>query len=186
MIIGITGYKRHGKDSVCAAICGLERRAQRIALADPIKAAAREWYGLSHDQTDGDLKESLDERWGLSARQIMQRLGTEVARSIHADTWIRYLLAQTAKQPQTLWVVPDVRFQNEAAVLRAAGAHIWRVHRPSLAPSGDLHASEAEIELISADVQLMNHGSLEDLHVQVESALRVAELIAGRAAVGVE
>lgn len=172
MILGITGYKRHGKDSVCEAICAFEPRARRIALADPLKAIAREVYGLSVEQTDGDLKESLDERWGLSARQIMQRLGTEVARSIHADTWVRYLLAQITKHPQnTLWVVPDVRFMNEALALRAAGARIWRVHRPSLTPSGDLHASEAEIEMLPVDAQIMNSGSLDDLRVQVRSAL---------------
>ncbi len=141
MILGITGYKRHGKDSVCEAVCAFEPRARRIALADPLKAIAREVYGLSVEQTDGDLKESLDERWGLSARQIMQRLGTEVARSIHADTWVRYLLAQITKHPQnTLWVVPDVRFMNEALALRV-------------------------------DAQIMNSGSLDDLRVQVRSAL---------------
>lgn len=172
MILGITGYKRHGKDSVCESIRALEPRARRIALADPLKAIAREVYGLSTEQTDGDLKESIDGRWGLSARQILQRLGTEVARSIHPDTWVRYLLAQVAKHPQdVLWVVPDVRFQNEALALRAAGAHIWRVHRPSLTPSGDLHASEAEIELIHPDVQLLNSSSLDDLRARVQAAL---------------
>ena len=179
MILGITGQKFHGKNTVAALVAkSIGVRVREVAFAAPIKEFARDYCGLSAAQTDGDLKEVVDERWGLTPRQIMQRYGTEVGRQIHPDIWIRACLGRiaNANEPDTLWIVTDLRFHNEAAALRAAGAKLWRVERrrvdrPELAASGDLHASELEIASIEVDRVIRNTGTLADLEQAVYEAM---------------
>jgi len=91
-IIGICGQKRHGKDTVGSMLQG-EQRGTPIAFADPIKRIAMDLYGFSYAQCYGDEKEIPDPRWdGLTARHALQQIGTEMGRSIHPETWIRYCL----------------------------------------------------------------------------------------------
>lgn len=92
-LIGICGRKRHGKDTA-GRILQEELGFQLTAFADAVKRVAMDVYGLSWDQCygDGPEKEAIDPRWGLSPRVIMQRIGTEIGRNIHQDTWVRHTL----------------------------------------------------------------------------------------------
>ncbi len=176
-ILGIVGRKYEGKTTVARAAAShlrqMGRTPRESALADPIKQIAMSVYGLSEAQvTDPVLKEALDVRWGFTPRWCLQRLGTEVARSIHPDTWVRCLLRQIEEEKDStvVWLVPDVRFLNEGRLLRAAGAVLWRVHRPSVV-STDSHPSEQEIDQIPVDRTLRNDLGLEDLYRAVGLAL---------------
>lgn len=52
-------------------------------------------------------------------------------------------------------VFDDVRFENEAALIREYGGLIVHIHRPGL-PTTDAHASEAGIVVQAGDVMLDN------------------------------
>lgn len=175
-IIGLTGKKRSGKDTVgqmLRATFGFES----YALAGPVKQIGMSVYGLTRRQVDGldgyDREEVLPE-WGCSVRHILQRIGTELGREIHEDTWVRKMVArfeQLEGGDCVGVVVTDVRFPNEAEAIRAAGGEVWRISRPSVESSGDTHASETSIDLIRPDWLIHNTGTLEDLAVRVEEAL---------------
>jgi hypothetical protein len=188
-IIGVCGRKRHGKDSV-GNILRKEYGFSATAFADAVKRVAMDVYGLSWDQCygDGPEKEAVEPRWGLSPRVIMQRIGTEVGRSIHTDTWVKHTLdnIQAAATGQlftwrddftqgfvrvglvrTQWVITDVRFPNEAEAIRAAGGQVWKVVRPSLGVPTDEHPSETSVDLVRENVTIVNDGSLEDLSRKV-------------------
>lgn len=79
-------------------------------------------------------------------------------------------------------VVTDVRYANEAAMLRNMGGHIVRVHRPDLPPlATDTAAHDSEVALASvhADIELHNDGDLQHL---VNEAWRVVNTLAAPAA----
>jgi len=96
-VIGICGRKRHGKDTV-GGFLQQEEKFTPIAFADPIKKIAMELYGFTYEQCYGDEKEVPDPRWeGLTPRHAMQQIGTEVARGIHSETWIRYCFETMSK-----------------------------------------------------------------------------------------
>jgi hypothetical protein len=196
-IIGICGRKRHGKDSVGRILRDING-FQLTAFADPVKRVAMDVYGLSWEQCygDGPEKERIDPNWDLSPRVIMQRIGTEVGRSIHPDTWIKHTLNNIRSAADgagfverddigrrfnripppvasTLWVVTDVRFPNEADAIRAIGGCVVKVVRPSLGVSTDEHPSETSVDLIEADVNIINDGTLNDLRDQVTEALNL-------------
>ena len=191
MIIGISGRKRHGKDSVGHVLESVGFRL--TAFADPVKRVAMDVYALSWKQCYGEEieKETVDPRWGLSPREIMQRIGTEVGRSIHSETWIKRGLwgVQAAMEGEPYqyklgdrfevrteahqdWAITDVRFPNEAAAIREAGGIILKVLRPSLAIPPREHLSESSVDLVQADGVIVNDGSLRDLRENTLGCLR--------------
>lgn len=69
-------------------------------------------------------------------RQIMQLWGTEYRRAGNADYWanhvrdhIGYLMDERLERN---FVVTDVRFANEAEVIRSMGGQIWQIKRPGI------------------------------------------------------
>lgn len=189
MLIGITGRKRHGKDTVGAF---LENNHGFYAthFAKPLKRACRDIFGFTFDQVYGDQKEIPDPRWdGLTPRAILQRFGTEVGRAIHPETWVRSTLTRVEDDADVC--ITDVRFPNEAQAIRDRGGYILKVTRPSrLAPyqrttawiaqwshlaakcwawwHGE-HPSETGVDLIEADYTLINDGNLYDLEDEVRA-----------------
>lgn len=104
---------------------------------------------------------------GLSARTVLQTLGTEWGRHVSDTLWIRYAqraqrklvaggytydrtkgLVETPGQKYDLAVVTDGRFRNEALEFKAGGSTVIKIYDPN-ATSGlqagvKGHASEAE------------------------------------------
>lgn len=64
-LIGICGRARSGKDTI-ANILVKEFGFTRVALADPIKRAARDFFDLTWEQCWGDLKDTPDERYPIT------------------------------------------------------------------------------------------------------------------------
>ena len=81
-----------------------------------------------------------------SPRQIMQWWGTEYRRAGAPNYWVR--AAQKRVTDMHRWghahrfVMTDVRFQNEADLVREYGGQIWQIVRPDLAPIEGGHPSE--------------------------------------------
>jgi len=207
LIIGITGKKGSGKDTL-ADFLSLERKyraTEKISLAFDLKRVAQSLWDLDFLQChDPVRKEEVDPRWGLSPREIMQRFGTEVARSIHPDTWVRRTIATMidhysfrdpfAHVRPDVFLIPDVRFLNEVSVLREFAENsrregkrvttvIVRIERPSLI-STDLHSSEQEMDKIEPDFTVLNDGSPGELHgkakqLWTEIASRYDQVLSG-------
>jgi hypothetical protein len=188
MLIAITGKKNHGKDSV-GRILASELNLRQDSFAAPIKSAAKEWFDLSEGQVNGMIaeKETIDPRWGITPRFVLQTMGTEVARSIHPDVWARALIRRhesAMAEAARKWehgpgayrpvgtVVTDLRFENEAHIIRSHGGIILYVTRGSISENEfSAHASETSVETIGAkaDYFIRNDGTLDDLQRQVSA-----------------
>lgn len=167
-VIGITGRKRHGKDSIGNY---LERQFDYtpFAFAGALKDAAQVIFGLTQAQLYGttEEKEAIDPRWGKSSREILQLLGTEVGRAIHPEVWVRSAFVRAEMFRHGRIVITDVRFPNEADAVRARGGMVIKVIRPGM-DSSDTHASEAGVDAIVPDAVVMNDGTLEQLYERVD------------------
>lgn len=103
-----------------------------------------------------------------SPRTVLQKLGTEWGRRVWDEVWLAAVRRTIESEPGSKFVVPDVRFVNEAKYLRdhlgaapfwvEAGARI--ASRPS-----DAHASEPTREALLPFCQgeIGTAGSVEDL-----------------------
>lgn len=199
LLIGLTGPAGSGKDTVAnllqpwgfrqvAFADALRREVCEAFRVDPrmlTDRTTKEWpvSGLAIGQC-GDPQFVTAMRLaghGLneprSARWIMQRWGTDYRRAQQAGHWLAQVGAWVTRQRGIdcrHLVVTDVRFQDEAAFVRALGGRVLRVHRD--ASNGDMphdtahHASERELASIATDDVIVNDGTLEQLE---DEALRV-------------
>lgn len=170
-VIGIHGRARTGKDTVANFIVS-HRGGYVYSFADPIRAML---VPLGIDMSDPYWqahKENIIPALGVSPRRLMQTLGTEWGRQlINQDLWL-ILAKQRLLNFGPGMVIPDVRFENEAAWVRKHGGRIIHVVRPNVAPV-EAHASEDGIEVLPEDAQLSNSGTLEELQLSVRELLRV-------------
>lgn len=155
MIVAFTGFKGSGKSEAAQALYALG--FQRHSFADPIKAAMRAFGLTADDLSPGRKEQPMELLCGKSPRWAMQALGTEYGREcIGKDFWTNVWLATLPIGPDI--VVDDLRFLNEATLLREMGAPIIRVHRPATRMGFDSHPSETEQLQIEVDDTITNYG----------------------------
>jgi len=186
-VIGIAGRKWAGKDTAGSRLIS-DHGFVRIAFADALKEACMSIFGLSYDQVYGDLKEVEDEYWKYAPREILQKVGTELFRDaisqtnvlpkIGQDIWIRAVHRKILNLKQaghTKFVITDVRFENELNFIRdlktpECYAYSIKVVRPSIMPDIDTvsHSSEDMVDALKCDYEILNDGTIEDLHRMVD------------------
>lgn len=167
-LIGLSGAAGSGK-STAAQYLHDTRGYERKRFAQPLKDALRQMLrtALVHEDTiermiEGDLKELPHPTLlGKTPREAMQTLGTEWGRHCIGDQfWVNLMRhALSASKRNALIVIEDVRFENEAALIRDFGGKIIRMEgRGGIAGA---HASEAGVE---PDLTCFNGGSIIETH----------------------
>ncbi|UQA92854.1 deoxynucleotide monophosphate kinase family protein [Streptomyces halobius] len=181
--VALIGKARSGKDTV-AAILGHQSAYSRLAFADELKAALIRLNPLVTScccYEDYRLTDALEDHGGwegakalVEVRRLLQKYGQAI-RDQDPEFWVRPVLAQ-ARQG-TEWnmpcVVTDVRYVNELAALREAGAVVVRVERPGAGLEGDAgnHHSETELDGVTPDHVLHNGGTLAELQDSVRALI---------------
>jgi hypothetical protein len=173
-IIGITGRAGAGKDTAADVL--VERFGfVKVALADPIKRICRDVFAFTDEQLWGasEKRNAPDERYRradgsfLTPRYALQTLGTGWARACYENVWIDYAIKSATEFLEAGAagvVIPDVRFPNELAAIRAAGGRIWRIERATYtSESFRDHVSETSLDGFEVDVTIENDGSLSQL-----------------------
>jgi hypothetical protein len=172
VLVGLTGPAGCGKDTVAAI---LQRRFgfARIAFADAIRDMLTVIGVNRADMQHPQRKNEPIEWLGHSPRRMLQTLGTEWARALDADLWVKILerkLRNHGGASGRRLVITDCRFENEAAWLRANGGSMWHIARPwtpALDGEAGSHASEAGVAWRPGDCSMSNVGTLEELEQYV-------------------
>jgi hypothetical protein len=141
-----------------------------MSFADPLREACKVIFDLDDVQmTDRALKESSDDRWGLSPRVMMQRLGTDCIReSFGEDHWVKLMHLRLLRSDAPRVVISDVRFANEAAMIRTFPSVVVRIDRAGL--QSDSHISEQC--KVAVDAVFDNDSSVFHLKVQMSKLLK--------------
>lgn len=179
MIVGLTGKKRAGKDTV-ANVLVEEFGFERVAFADVMKDAA---LALDPLIPDGLFLSRLstivrEDGWERAkdrhkeVRRTLQRLGTELGRNLFGeDFWVERALAPLEPGYRD-YVITDCRFPNEADAVRAlSGGKIFRVLRPAIV-STDSHASEVAMDGYEVDAEILNETTIEALQQTTRSLMK--------------
>lgn len=171
IIIGVAAKKRAGKDTLCEML-GKYQPFTQVAFADALwktLLAADPWIDC-----DGFLPKyrrltELNEKYGYEkcktefpeVRRLMQQLGTDGVREhVGQNTWLNIVEDQIKANPTTNFLVSDLRFDNEAAMVHRLGGWVVKLERGT--SSSDEHISES-IAGIHHDVLYVNNSSLNDL-----------------------
>lgn len=155
MIVGLTGRKGCGKSSV-ANIFRDRLGYEVLSFASPIKDMLRVLGLGDAELNDPVIKEIVLDEYGKSPRELMQLLGTEFGRALVRNSiWVTAL--EKRIDPDKNYVIDDVRFPNEAAMIHANGGKVVRVYRPMQEEEAeDNHISEAGIDSEQIDYELRN------------------------------
>jgi hypothetical protein len=183
IIIGITGRKRSGKDTIANYLVK-KYGFVKLAFADSLKESCKIIFGFSDDQVYGDEKDVIDSYWGHSPREILQNVGTELFRkrlpelcpNTSPEIWIKSVdrkIQQLKKSGHTLFVISDIRFQNELDYVVRNNGVSFRVIRPSLLhDSNSNHESEIHVDNLCTDYDFNNNGSKTDLYQLVDKCIK--------------
>lgn len=109
-----------------------------------------------------------------SPRQIMQWWGTDFVRAEEPLHWVQRARAairraQLARPAQPI-VITDVRFADEAALVRELGGVLWQVHRIGCEVAQGAHQSEVTGEQFAPDHVIYNWLDIDYLRAQVREA----------------
>ena len=188
-IIGVSGGFGHGKDAVVSILVerfGYERHAFADCLKLEVKRALTEldyrdyvWNRMPVPCRDavltclavGDLDPFIKPTTP-DMRSLLQLYGTEFRRAQDQDYWIQALFDNTA--PGTRVAVSDVRFRNEADLVREKGGQVWRVLRMDAFyaySDKTRHSSERDLDGYEFDQVIINDGTLDDLEGRVVATL---------------
>lgn len=164
-LIAICGYKRCGKDTLSDYICEKYGHTN-VKIAGKLKEIVKIVFGFSAEQVESDLKEEIDDRWGITPRQAMQFIGTEMFQyklqellpDIQRKLWIKSITSTVNNDSKI--VISDLRFIHEFTELKKKGFIVIKVERDDHAIM-DTHPSETEFISIPADITIKNNSSLE-------------------------
>lgn len=131
-LIGLTGYAGAGKDYTYEALKLYlkDRPVIRVALADEVRFEVQDYLN------NGDhLSAVWNKPYPREIRSLLQWWGTELRRSQDEDYWVN----KAAETIDGVWrefpngalvVVTDVRFDNEAEMVRDLGGIVLEVIAP--------------------------------------------------------
>lgn len=166
MLVGISGPAGSGKDTIGDWFVK-NYEFDRYAMASALKAGMAA-MGFP-EPSDREAKEQPIPGFSFTWREAAQRLGTEWGRGLDPNIWVK-LAQNRINNIDNSVVITDIRFENEAAMIRKMGGQMLFVtgRRAELGPN-QAHASEAGIKFHPIkDILINNQGSLQDLHDQLE------------------
>lgn len=205
-LIGLHGGIGVGKDTFADIAKELlsNRGVWTVGYADPIKRIAQQLYGFSaHDLWGPSSARAaispLYKDPSMIARFVLQKLGTEVCRAIHPDTWLKAFedtfkkldgSARYSREGGVLYddddvvdkntysnrvIVTDVRFKNELTHIKMLGGVLVKIIRPVevSAEQNSIpdHISNQVFPDELFDYVLPNNGSLADYRYNIGGLL---------------
>jgi hypothetical protein len=180
MIIGFTGRKKSGKDTAGLYLIN-NFHLTHYKIATPLKDAAKAIFGWTDEYIeDPEIKEKVDERWGISPRVAMQYLGHEFLKDLGkvsprfaektgTNLYVKRMVQYFQDHPKEDIVLTDVRFPAEVAAIHDAEGIVIRITRPSTQVFGDQHASESFYDTLNVDEDIVNDGSLDNLYAKLHN-----------------
>jgi hypothetical protein len=173
MIIGLTGYAQSGKDTA-AKVLVENYGFTRVAFADPIRKLL---YEMNPAVKDGDYRlQGVVDAYGWDVaktafpevRRLLQDLGVGARKVFGEDFWVNRSLASILENEKT--VITDVRFINEAEMVKHQSGQVWRIKRMGVnAVNG--HISEQELDGYKVDQIFANNGTLENLELMIKTRM---------------
>lgn len=184
-IIGFCGRKGSGKTEL-AKICE-EFGYKRLYFAEPIKRIISSLLSCTIDELN--MLKTVNKKYTFgtvdiafiaketdipidylnsklknvvfnNVREIMQYLGTDVIRDYDTDWHVKKVREQIKEGEK--YVIDDVRFPNEAAMVNDLGGDLWFVTRPTFEGLSN-HESENSISWQEIDSIIVNDKSLDYL-----------------------
>jgi hypothetical protein len=139
--IGLSGKKGSGKSTLSDHLCKTYDFTE-LSFAEPLKKLVLDIFQIDPKYVyDPDYKEVIIEELGVSGRELLQVIGTELFRVslnthlpqlklIGGSVWIHSLVKRMEKVKSNI-VVSDCRFDDEYTELKNQGFKVFKIVRDS-------------------------------------------------------
>ena len=129
-------------------------------FADPLKQnICIDIMGLTYNQcygTDHHKNELVDCYWNnkqLTAREVMQIVGTDIFRKMQTSVWSNAIINTINKEKKILAIIADCRFPNEVETIKRARGMVIKLSRN---PYNSNHASEIALDKNNYDQSIFD------------------------------
>jgi|TARA_B100000073_G_scaffold84137_1_gene64751 hypothetical protein len=157
MIIAFAGRKQSGKTTSAEFVKNIfENRGLGVGtiynFADPLKKdVCMNVFGLTYHQcygSDESKNELVDCYWPdtdqqMTAREVMQYVGTDVFRKIQHNVWASATINKINLEKPNLAIIADCRFPNEVEAIKNNNGIVIKLNRN---PYNSTHASEESLD----------------------------------------
>jgi hypothetical protein len=153
-IIAFAGRKQSGKTSCSNFVKTLfpddENFVKVYNFADPLKQdVCMNLLGLTYEQCYGDDEQKntlTDILWNeklLTAREVMQLVGTDLFRAMKHDVWTSATIQKIQTEQKKIALIADCRFPNEVKAVKESGGVVIKLTRN---PFNSDHLSETALD----------------------------------------
>jgi len=183
LLIGITGWKKHGKNTIADHLVK-KYNYKKLHAVETLLNCFMELFTLDEDQVKGDRKDNKDDFWGFVPRDPLNVLGTDFLREqgellipgigdkLLVKAIERKILKIWEKNPKTRIVLTNIRFPNEVDLIKKYNGLMIKVKRNL--PDDEfcvVHKSDLYIDQLSVDHDLENYSTTSDLLQLVDSII---------------
>lgn len=187
-VLGFTGKAGSGKSAAAAHLFSTQANIMRIAFARALKAMVKALITNTKPLADKTTpitfiehpkrkEEPVEFLAGFTPRFLMQTLGTEWGRkAVHPDFWVaivarkvsQQLSAPTRRTKRPHVIIDDLRFENEAEMVRGFDGMVIRVVRPGHDKPAAVDAHDSERLDFDADLTIINSGTLDEFEALLD------------------
>lgn len=175
-IVAFAGRKQSGKSSAAEFVSQeFTKKHGKISaiynFADPLKKLCQDILGLEYRQcygTDEEKNELVDCHWNgkqLTAREVMQIIGTEWFRTMQHNVWADATIREIQNEALPLALIADCRFPNEVEAVKNAGGIVIKLNRDLYKSD---HASETALDRKNYD-ELNFDGVIQSQYMDIEA-----------------
>ena len=177
-IIALCGFKGCGKDFVANYISETYNY-EHLKISTKLKEVSKTLFDINDEQIEGNKKETIDERWNITPRQMLQFVGTdmfqyklqELIPECERNFWIQaFVNGIKAKNAKDI-VISDMRFLHEYIYLKkhlpTYELIVIRIDNSTKINAyniQDTHISETEYKRIPIDFQITNNMTRDIKH----------------------
>lgn len=165
MIIGLHGPKQSGKDYFYQVVKTSfpDKPIHKLAFADFLKTELLNIFQLANEEEYDSFKQNVlqfnihDDVRVIDARHVVREIGMMIRRlrpEIYNDT----IRERIKVCPDCIWIITDVRFPDEAQLIKELGGILIQIYR--LGYGYDGHITETKLNDSMIDYNIYNFGSL--------------------------
>ena len=151
-IVAFAGRKQSGKTTSAEFLSNLFWKygdSKIYNFADPLKNLCIDILGLEYKQchgSDEDKNQLVNCYWDnkqLTAREVLQIVGTDMFRKMQNHVWSNATIRQIQRENSDMAIIADCRFPNEVTAIKNVAGIVIRLSRN---PHNSDHTSEIALD----------------------------------------
>lgn len=162
------------KKDICINILGLSQEQCYGTDDDKNSITDIKWQNLPGYKEEWELAKDYDPSGFMTARQVLQFVGTDMFRKFKPNVWVDATLKKINKEQPQIAIITDCRFPNEVESITEHGGYTIRLTRN---PFNSDHISESILDEQNYDWNKFNYIIRNDKMSIYEQSVEIKNII---------